>query len=200
MEPLPGTWCGAMSARGCRWPSNTPSMVPAPPQVEYRAVGRWLSIHSNGRGLKGTRKWLISITLVLFLLRNNRPEKSTAAAIPSLPLETDSDSSPFSHAATIKLFPPIPASTLLVLQELLTLDVSCSTGVVTLRYCTGEGGSTNVASALLALACTPGITLVARRDDPLLLRGTRDDDSSSGLLFCSGLSRVFPERRGMRTS
>ena len=40
----------AVSARECPWPSNTPSMVPALLQVEYRAVGQWLSTHSNGRG------------------------------------------------------------------------------------------------------------------------------------------------------
>ena len=50
-----------------------------------------------------------------------------AAAIPSFPLETDSDSSPFFHA-TMELFPPIPAPALLVLQELLIYDVSCATG------------------------------------------------------------------------
>ena len=121
-----------------------------------------------------------------FLLMNNPPGESTAAAIPSLPLETDADSSPFFHAATMELFPPIPALALLVLQELLVLDVTCATGEVTLRYCTGEGGSVNVASALLALACAPGITLVARRGDPLLLRGTRDDHSVSKFLFSSG--------------
>ena len=106
-----------------------------------------------------------------FLVRNNPPGESTAAAIPPLPLETDVDSSLFFHAASIELFPPIPAPALLLLQEVLVLDVSCATGEVKLRYCTGEGGSVNVASALLALACAPGITLVVRRDDPLLLRG-----------------------------
>ena len=102
---------------------------------------------------------------------NNPPGESTAAALPSLPRETDADSSPCFHAATTELFLPIPAPALLVLQELLVLDVSCATGEVTLRYCTGEGGSVTVVSALLALACSPGITLVARKDDPLLLRG-----------------------------
>ena len=41
-----------------------------------------------------------------------------------------------------------------------------------LHDCTVQGkGSANVASAVFALACPPGITLVVRRDDPLLLRG-----------------------------
>ena len=75
------------------------------------------------------------------------------------------------HAASVELFPPTPAPVLLLLQELLVLDVSCATEEVTLRYCTGEGGSVNVASASLALACAPCNTLVARRDYPLRLRG-----------------------------
>ena len=102
---------------------------------------------------------------------NNPPGESTAGAIPSLPLETDADFSPFSHAALIELFTPTPTSALPLLQELPELDVSCATGEVTLRYYTGKGGSVNVASALLALACVPGITLVARRDDLFLLQG-----------------------------
>ena len=129
----------------------------------------------------------IYIFFFLFLFMNNPPGESTAAAIPSLPLETDADSSPFFHAASIELFSPIPAPALLLLQELLVLDVSWATGEVTLRYCTGEGGSVNVASALLALACALVITLVARRGDPLLLRGnTRRPFSKWALLFCSG--------------
>ena len=102
---------------------------------------------------------------------NNPLGENTAAAIPSLPLETDADSSLFFHAASIELFTPIPVPALPLLQELRVLDVFSATGQVTLRYCTGEGGSVNVASALLALACAPGITLVARRNDPLLVRG-----------------------------
>ena len=76
----------------------------------------------------------------LFLLMNNPPGDSTAAAIPSLPLETDADFSPFFHAASIELFTPTPTSALPLLQKLLVLDVFYATGEVTLRYCTGEGG------------------------------------------------------------
>ena len=114
----------------------------------------------------------MSVTLFLFLLMNNPPGESTAAAMPSLPLETNAYFSLFFHAASIGLFTPTPAPALPLLQELLVLDVSCATGEVTLRYCTGGGGSVNVASALFALACAPFITLAARRDDPFLLRGT----------------------------
>ena len=77
----------------------------------------------------------------LFLLMNNPPGESTAAAIPSLPLEPDEDFAPFVHAASIELFTPTPTSALPLLQELPELDVSCATGEVTLRYRTGEGGS-----------------------------------------------------------
>ena len=54
---------------------------------------------------------------------------------------------------------------------------SWATGELTLLYRTGEGGpserweggSANVARAVVALAFPPGSTLVARWDDPLLL-------------------------------
>ena len=119
----------------------------------------------------------MSITF-FYLCMSNPPGESAAAAIPAFPSKTDSDTTPFSHA-TLELFPPILAPALLVLQELLMSDFSCATGEVTLLYCTGEGGpserweggSANVASAVHAFACPPGSTLVARRDDPLLLRG-----------------------------
>ena len=109
---------------------------------------------------------------------NNPPGESTAAAIPSLLLKTDADSSPFSRAVTTEVFTPIPSPALPLLQELLALNVSCATREVTLRYCTGGGGSVNVASALIALECAPSITLVARRDDPFLLRGNTRRPSS----------------------
>ena len=182
-------WCGAVSTRGCPWPSNTPSMVPAPPTSWIPCC--WAMAFSTLEWAWARRTWklLISTTPFLLLLMNNPPGESTAAVIPSLPLKTDADSSPFFHAASMELFTPTPTSALPLLQELPELDVSCATGEVTLRYCTGEGGSVSasVASALLALACVSGITPVARRDDPFLLYGgTRDDHLVSGLLFCSG--------------
>ena len=174
VEPLPGTWCGAVSARGCPLPSNTLSMGPTFPQVECRAVGRWLSVHSNGRG-RGKRGSGQYLTLFLFLFMNTPPGESTAAAIPALPL---SDSPPCS-CTTLGIFTPLLALALLVLQDLLTPYFWCATGEATLRYGTGEGGPSlrwegrfaTVVSVVFAFACPPGSTLVARRDDPLLLRG-----------------------------
>ncbi|CAN0362934.1 unnamed protein product, partial [Ascophyllum nodosum] len=52
VEPLPGTWCGAVSARGCPWPSNTLSIGPAPPQVGYRAVSQNILSQFNRVGYK----------------------------------------------------------------------------------------------------------------------------------------------------
>ena len=117
-------------------------------------------------------------TSFFFFFMNTLPGESTAAVIPAFTLKTDSDSSPYPHA-TLELFPPIPASALLALQIVLIRDFSSATGEVILFYCTWEGGpserweggSANVASAVLVFACPPGSTLVARRDDPLLLRG-----------------------------
>ena len=94
-------------------------------------------------------------TTVVFLFTNSPPGESTAAAIPTPSLETDADS---------PLSSPKPVPALLVLQDLLTPDVWCTTGGVTVLYGTGEGGpeggpstlwgggSTKVASALFALA------------------------------------------------
>ena len=45
----------------------------------------------------------IYYSFILFLLMNKTPGESTAAAIPSPPLETDADFSPFFHAASIEL-------------------------------------------------------------------------------------------------
>ena len=39
MEPLPGTWSGAVSARGCPWPSNTPSMGQLPHKLDTVLLG-----------------------------------------------------------------------------------------------------------------------------------------------------------------
>ena len=80
---------------------------------------------------------------------------------------------------TLGIFTPLLAPALLVLQGLFTPNFWCATGEATLRYGTGkdgsslrwEGGNATVVSAVFALACSPGSTLVARKDDPLLLRG-----------------------------
>ena len=76
--------------------------------------------------------------LFLIFIHNTPPGESTAAAIPALPLKTDSDSPPFSRV-TLGFFSPIPAPALLVLQDLLTPDFWCPTGEVTLLYGRGEG-------------------------------------------------------------
>ena len=76
---------------------------------------------------------------LIFISEDSTRGKRTAAAIPALSLKIDSDSRPVPHA-TLDLFSPIPAPTLLVLQELLAPDVWCATGEVTLLFCRGEGG------------------------------------------------------------
>ena len=78
---------------------------------------------------------------------NKPPGESTAASIPSFPLNTDSDYFPYLLAT--------------LLYCMLVLGPSERWG----------GGFEKVASAVLAFACVPGSTLAARMDDPLFLRG-----------------------------
>ena len=105
------------------------------------------------------------------------PGKSTAAAIPALSLKIDSDSRPVPHA-TLRLFSPIPAPALLLLQELFTPDFGVQRGK--LHYCSVGGresvrtvgrGLAKVTNAVLAFAFPSSRTLVAFRVDPLHLQG-----------------------------
>ena len=130
------TWCGAVRCRradalGHRTPR---AWCQLPYKLNTVLLGNGFQHTRMGVG-KGNVEVANIYYSFLILLMNNPPGESTAAAIPSLPRETDAYSSPFFHAATTELFPPIPAPALLVLQELLVLDVSCTTGEVTLRNC-----------------------------------------------------------------
>ena len=60
-----------------------------------------------------TWKWLISTTFLLFFVSKTPPGESTAAAIPALPLKTDSDSPPF-FRAILGFSPLLPTPALLV--------------------------------------------------------------------------------------
>ena len=144
------------------WASSPTSWIPCCWAVTFNTL-EWAWARETG-------KWLMPNTLFFFFLGTTLQER--ALLQPSHHYRSKQTQTLLPFHAAIELVPPIPAPALLVLQELLPLDVSCATGEVTLRCCTGEGGSANVASALLALACPFGITLVARRDDPLLLRGS----------------------------
>ena len=118
-----------------------------------------------------TWRWLISITLFFIFVDEQSTRREHCRSHTITTTRNRRRLFFLFPCGIIELFTPTPVPALPLLQELLVLDVSCATGEVTLRYCTGEGGSVNVASALLALACAPGITLVARRDDPFLLQG-----------------------------
>ena len=200
VEPLPGTWCGAL---GCRRADALGHRTPrACGQLPHKLDTERLGVAFNTlewAWARETWKWLISSTLFYFCLGTIHQGRALLQPSHHSHPKQAQTLLPFSMLQ-LELFSPILAPALLVLQELLIRDVSCATGEVTLLYCTGEGGSANVASALLALACPPGITLVARRDDRLLLRGNTRRPFSKWAPVCSKLSRVFPELHGMTTS
>ena len=165
-------------------------MGPAPPQVQCRAVRRWLSVHSNGRGRgkRGSGEYLILFFFfclgtihqgrALLQPSHHSHSKQTQTLLPFSMLQYNfSRQSRHPRCSSCKNY----------------LYVMFHAQRGKLHYCTlqkrgvrrdgGKGGLQMSPVRLLALACPPGLTLVARRDDPLLLRGN-DDHSASGLLFC----------------